>query len=1121
MTVSPRAFVARTSALRIETARRFVEGHLAEKGSKAECLVVGPNRPAIDELAIALTFEHQAVFGLHRKTLSGLATECAALALSLDGKTPATSIVLEALARIVARTELQAGSLEHFGRPSTSGPPVADTPGFALCLARTLAELDREDVDLDALAGAAPNAKDLAVLAKELRRGLAEQRLATRADVFRVAAANMERTPLAGLPVVLLDVPVRDRVECLLIERVLASAPDAVVLIPAGDHRTMRAMRAMRIDIAELEEPDTGATLSRFRHRLVAADLEDASRLSDKSVSLRSAPSESLEAVEIARLLLDESARGVPFDEMAVLIPSRETYASHLASAFGRAGIPARFETGARRPHPAGRALLALLKCRAQRGSGRRLFEYLSTAQMPRIPVVSAEIVLATDSDLGRFGGDADAIDRDEDPSDEDDAAAIAFRPPPLRKWIRMLGEIGISRARQAGSIASYIASRIGIAKEEILAARAGLEWEEADDDARPSEAQSRADRACAELDELWIGLSPILEGLDRVPLRGTWAAFARAIGELATIALKRPAPIQSLMVELEALATSDSEVDLDEVLAILDPRLRWLERAGTRAVDEGRAQVVVTAIDSMRGRARRVAVVAGLAEGLFPARTREDPLLADEARDRVGLPTVVERTADERLRLYVAAGAAKERLYLTYPRYEAATGRPRVPSVFAMEVARAIDGRLPSLDQMERAATPPSRILLSWPAPHSTDNTIDDFEYSLAKIRDLRGRKDASMKGRARFLIEANPVLLRALRARWLRHNAPRFTASDGFFATQPATRTLLASHRLSTRAYAPSALEAYAACPYRFYLRSLAGLSRRAVLEEVDRLDPLLFGDLYHQCQAMLGSKLAALDIDPQLPESRDRVIAEIRSIVRAVGERAMRRFEPIVERVFESEMARIEADLVGFAEEEIARGDGYRPHRAELSFGLPRHRHLAPESVEEPVRVSGGYRLKGAIDSVERDAQGRLRITDYKTGRVPEERRKGVTITGGGEMLQPLLYALAVENLRGRAVASDDVVAACRLYYATRRGAYESVHVAVASDNVAKAIRVLDTIDMAVEKGIFVAAPREGACERCAYRAVCGPNEEARTKQKQPGPTTVERDIFESLRDIRRVP
>jgi hypothetical protein len=86
---------------------------------------------------------------------------------------------------------------------------------------------------------------------------------------------------------------------------------------------------------------------------------------------------------------------------------------------------------------------------------------------------------------------------------------------------------------------------------------------------------------------------------------------------------------------------------------------------------------------------------------------------------------------------------------------------------------------------------------------------------------------------------------------------------------------------------------------------------------------------------------------------------------------------------------------------------------PHRFELSFGLKEHDRPAadPASVPDPVLLEGGLRLRGSIDLVERHPRGALRATDHKTGKV---RAGPDVVVGGGQVLQPVLYALAIEKL-----------------------------------------------------------------------------------------------------------
>ena len=92
-----------------------------------------------------------------------------------------------------------------------------------------------------------------------------------------------------------------------------------------------------------------------------------------------------------------------------------------------------------------------------------------------------------------------------------------------------------------------------------------------------------------------------------------------------------------------------------------------------------------------------------------------------------------------------------------------------------------------------------------------------------------------------------------------------------------------------------------------------------------------------------------------------------------------------------------------------------DGWVPFKFELSFGLADRdrKDEDPSSVPDPVPIIDGGKLKlrGSIDLVERHVTGKIRATDHKTGKA---RAKDGVVIGGGQHLQPVLYALACEKL-----------------------------------------------------------------------------------------------------------
>src|SRR5205085_5409297 len=135
--------------------------------------------------------------------------------------------------------------------------------------------------------------------------------------------------------------------------------------------------------------------------------------------------------------------------------------------------------------------------------------------------------------------------------------------------------------------------------------------------------------------------------------------------------------------------------------------------------------------------------------------------------------------------------------------------------SFYALEALRAGEGTLPGFDALgARAQAGGGR--LGWPAPKEPADAIDEAEYDLALLAPLRDADPQTTVGAAAYLLGANPHLARALRARarrWIR----RWTPADGLVDPDALARDALARHQLTARSFSPTALQHFAACPYR----------------------------------------------------------------------------------------------------------------------------------------------------------------------------------------------------------------------------------------------------------------------------------------------------------------
>ena len=193
--------------------------------------------------------------------------------------------------------------------------------------------------------------------------------------------------------------------------------------------------------------------------------------------------------------------------------------------------------------------------------------------------------------------------------------------------------------------------------------------------------------------------------------------------------------------------------------------------------------RLLVTTPAQLRGRSFDVVFVPALAERLFPQKPREDPLLLDDARAeidagggpshqvrRLALMTQTGRADAEKLQLRLAVGAAESRLYVSFPTVEVGDGRPRVPSLYALEIWRAMTGRVPSADELQQVAARASHATLAWPAPADREEAIDPLEHDLSTLRGLVGEPDHRARGRAQYMLQLNDCLQRSVRERYMR---------------------------------------------------------------------------------------------------------------------------------------------------------------------------------------------------------------------------------------------------------------------------------------------------------------------------------------------------------------
>ena len=536
-----RAVISSTGHRRIHCAQRWLENRAAAE----EVLIVGATLDAANELARKVAKKKGAAFGWHRLTLPQLAFAIAAPILAARGLTPLSRIGAGALvARLVHRMNAE-GRLSHYRS-------VATAPGFPRAIAGVIVELRLARISLEAIGASAP---DLKPLIEGYEIELKEAGLTDWPGVLALAseaasAVGGNRPRLICLPMLLLDVPIRNEAEFVFVASLSAAATEVLATVPTADQATLRRLRdRLHAQIEDLDLQSVGDeigassrsvnALTNLQRRLFKEEERTIEAKPDDTVEVFSAPGEGRECVEIARRVLSVARRGVPFDRIGVLLRSPEGYRAYLEEAFNRAGIPAHFARGAVRPDPAGRAFCALLKCAADGLSARRFAEYLSLGQVPDATsdgappeaIPGGERWVSPDSEFAQSSTE-EAIEElqpaqpQEDQADEAPVREGQLRAP--RRWERLLVDAAVIGGRdrwrrRIDGLVNDLRLRLSELAEEDETRAAVLA------------------RTLEDLAAFAAYAIPLIDLLDSLPKSANWGEWLDQLGALATRALKFP----------------------------------------------------------------------------------------------------------------------------------------------------------------------------------------------------------------------------------------------------------------------------------------------------------------------------------------------------------------------------------------------------------------------------------------------------------------------------------------------------------------------------------------------------------------------------------------------------
>lgn len=488
---------------------------------------------------------------------------------------------------------------------------------------------------------------------------------------------------------------------------------------------------------------------------------------------------------------------------------------------------------------------------------------------------------------------------------------------------------------------------------------------------------------------------------------------------------------------------------------------------------------------------------LVGMIEGSVPPSVRPDPLLPETGWQAAGGASRAAKRAARERGDYLSALASAPRRTLSYPVADGNSQRQSYPSRWFLEQASELEGRqiysgdLPRLGNRPwLTATPSSETALA----NLADSTLaDERDYVLRRL--LQWKSNGRRVGEHPLVLAGSAgraIRLERARAGRSRNEGGKFTEFDGNLSGVTGAAEIQLAPASSP--VSATSLEAWATCPFRYFLGHILRLSALESPEDASTISALERGSLMHDIleeftKRNISSGSLPEPGQPWSPESRNILQEITRSHFQDAEQRG------VTGRPLLWDLARQEIldDIETFLEDDaiLRTRHGTIALMAEADFGTGGDSPV----VQEP---ETGLHFRGRIDRIDLAADGKSALViDYKTGSPSPYRALDEDVIDRGKRLQLGVYSLAARRLFPQ---TDKVQAA---YWFTRtaarpRFAPSSYFDIYDSENGDRFRHGVASIAEGIRSGLFPARPgpwvghpeRPGHenCRYCDFDSLC---------------------------------